>query len=386
MTHPERRKELQIFSPPCPCCAEQWPDCFSGNMHGHILQLCVIQAVASFLHLEPKTATVLRGSEVRFNCSTDESWDVMTWLLGGRTILSISEVHGLLGRDDSVWTVNHSLSSVSVWELVLMNASFSPTVQELTCELLPTKISRSTADLFVQEKGNVRILEGDLSVQEGMLVTFRCQALGWYPKPSVSWLVNATAVDRGDYNTSSLQDPSGLFNSTSVLEMKAEASSAVECVASVSAALAQQTSSVKLTVVAPQTTQQDHTVVIAVIVSVCTIILLAALILILCYRKKRTKLSSENKCSSSSWTVNLSSERRSVADETRGKVNPGYNADDVTSSGHSDLRNRADSPINIISSSRVPDIVIFSSQNQNEEDVSNLDCNGAKTVRRVTTV
>ncbi|XDV31734.1 hypothetical protein PO909_002696 [Leuciscus waleckii] len=121
-----------------------------------------------------------------------------------------------------------------------------------------------------------------------MLVTFRCQALGWYPKPSVSWLVNATAVDRGDYNTSSLQDPSGLFNSTSVLEMKAEASSAVECVASVSAALAQQTSSVKLTVVAPQTTQQDHTVVIAVIVSVCTIILLAALILILCYRKKRT--------------------------------------------------------------------------------------------------
>jgi len=40
-----------------------------------------------------------------------------------------------------------------------------------------------------------------------------------------------------------------------------------------------------------------------------------------------------------------------------------------------------------IVSQQVPDIVIFSSRNQNEEDVSNLDCNGAKkTVRRITTV
>ncbi|KAK9962740.1 hypothetical protein ABG768_008092 [Culter alburnus] len=355
-------------------------------MHGHILQLCVIQAVASFIRLEPKNATVLRGSEVHFNCSTDESWDVMTWLLGGRTILSISVDHGPLGRDERVSTVNHSMSSVSVWELVLMNASFSPTVQEVTCELLPPKLGRSSSDLFVQEKGNVRILEGDLSVQEGMLVTFHCQAIGWYPNPSVSWLVNATTVDRGDYNTSSLQDPSGLFNSSSVLQIKAEASTAVECWASVSAALAHQTSRVNLTVVAPETTE-DYTVVIAVIVSVCTIILLAVLILILCYRKKLTKLSSENKVSSSSWTVNLSSERRCVSDETRGNVNPGYNAEDVTSSGHSDLRNRADSTIHIISPPRVPDIVIFSYQNQKEEDVSNLYCKEAKkTVRRVTTV
>lgn len=107
-------------------------------------------AVASFIHLEPKNATVLRGSEVHFNCSTDESWDVMTWLLGGRTILSISVEHGPLGRDEGVSTVNHSMSSVSVWELVLMNASFSPTVQEVTCELLPTKLGRSSSDLFVQ--------------------------------------------------------------------------------------------------------------------------------------------------------------------------------------------------------------------------------------------
>lgn len=109
-------------------------------------------AVASFIHLEPKNATVLRGSEVHFNCSTDESWDVMTWLLGGRTVLTISVVHGPLGSDESVSTVNHSMSSLSVWELVLMNASFSPTLQEVTCELLPTKLGRSSSALFVQGK------------------------------------------------------------------------------------------------------------------------------------------------------------------------------------------------------------------------------------------
>ncbi len=107
-------------------------------------------AVASFIHLEPKNATVLRGSEVHFNCNTDESWDVMTWLLAGRTILTISAEHGPLGRDESVSTVNHSMSSLSVWELVLMNASFSPTVQEVTCELLPPKLGRSSSALFVQ--------------------------------------------------------------------------------------------------------------------------------------------------------------------------------------------------------------------------------------------
>lgn len=353
-------------------------------MHGHILQLCVIQAVASFIHLEPKNTTVLRGSEVHFNCSTDESWDVMTWLLGGRTILTISVEHGPLGRDESVSTVNHSTSSLSVWELVLMNAFFSPTAQEVTCELLPTKLGRSSSALFVQEKGNVRILESDQSVQEGMFVIFHCQASGWYPDPSVSWVVNGTTVDRSDYNTSSLQDPSGLFNSTSVLQMKAETSTAVECWASVSAARAHQSSSVKLTVVAPKT-PQDYTVVIAVIVSVCTIILLAVLILILCYRKKVTKSSSENKVSPSLWTVNLSCRRRS-ADETRGKVNLGYHTEDVTSSGHHDLRNRADGTINIISPPRVPDIIIFRSQNQKEEDFSNLYYKGGKTVRRVTTV
>ncbi|KAL1260012.1 hypothetical protein QQF64_007839 [Cirrhinus molitorella] len=364
---------------------EQWPDCFSGNMHGHILQLCVIQAVASFIHLEPKNATVLRGSEVYFNCSTDESWNVMSWLLGGRTILTISVEHGPLGSDESMSVINHSISSLSVWELVLMNASFSPTVQEVVCELLPTRLGRSSSSLFVQEKGNVRILESDLSVQEGMIVTFHCEVSGWYPDPSVYWVVNGSTVDRGDYNTSSLQDLNYLFNSTSVLQIKAEMSTIVECWASVSAALAHQSSSVKLTVVAPKT-PQDYTVVIAVIASVCTIILLAVLILILSYRKKLTKPSSENKFSSSLWTVNLSSRRWSVADETRGKVNLGYHTEDVTSSGHHDLRNRADSTINIICPPRVPDIVIFSSQNQKDAAFSSLYCKGAKTIRRVTTV
>lgn len=223
------------------------------------------------------------------------------------------------------------------------------------------------------------MLESDQSVQEGMFVIFHCQASGWYPDPSVSWVVNGTTVDRSVYNTSSLQDPSGLFNSTSVLQMKAETSTTVECWASVSAARAHQSSSVKLTVVAPKP-PQDFTVVIAVIVSVCTILLLAVLILILCYRKKVTKSSSENKVSPSLWTVNLSSWMRSVTDETRGKVNLGYHTEDVTSSGHHDLRNRADGP------PRVPDIIIFRSQNQKEEDFSNLNYKGGKTVRRVTTV
>ncbi|XP_056329425.1 immunoglobulin superfamily member 5 isoform X1 [Danio aesculapii] len=349
-------------------------------MHIHILQLCVIQAAASFIHLEPRNVSVLRGREVRFNCSTNAPWDVMNWRLGEDTILVVSVEHGTLARSESISTVNHSMSSLTVWELILSNSSFSQTVQEIRCELLPTNLKSSSA-LFVQEKGSVRILEGDLSVQRGVFVTFHCQAIGWYPEPSVLWMVNGTSVDRSDYNTSSIQETNNLFNSTSELQLKADTSTTVECWASVSAPLSRQNSSVKLTVVAPKSTQ-DYTVVIAVIVSVCTIILLAVLILILCYRKKLAKSSSENKASFySSWADNLSCERRSVADETSGKVNLGYNTEDITSSGHSDLGNRADSTIYISSSPQVPDIVIFSSQNQD------LYSNSAKkTVRQVTTV
>ncbi|XP_056329426.1 immunoglobulin superfamily member 5 isoform X2 [Danio aesculapii] len=310
-------------------------------MHIHILQLCVIQAAASFIHLEPRNVSVLRGREVRFNCSTNAPWDVMNWRLGEDTILVVSVEHGTLARSESISTVNHSMSSLTVWELILSNSSFSQTVQEIRCELLPTNLKSSSA-LFVQEKGSVRILEGDLSVQRGVFVTFHCQAIGWYPEPSVLWMVNGTSVDRSDYNTSSIQETNNLFNSTSELQLKADTSTTVECWASVSAPLSRQNSSVKLTV----------------------------------------ESSSENKASFySSWADNLSCERRSVADETSGKVNLGYNTEDITSSGHSDLGNRADSTIYISSSPQVPDIVIFSSQNQD------LYSNSAKkTVRQVTTV
>lgn len=89
-------------------------------------------------------------------------------------------------------------------------------------------------------------MEGDLSAQEGTLVMFHCQAMGWYPSPTVSWAISYIVVDRSDFNTSDLQDPDGLFNSISVLQIKAEMSTTVEC--QVSAAPAHQTSSVKLTV------------------------------------------------------------------------------------------------------------------------------------------
>ncbi|XP_056612101.1 immunoglobulin superfamily member 5 isoform X1 [Triplophysa dalaica] len=350
-------------------------------MHGYNLQLnlllCTIQTVASFIQLEPMVVTVLRDSAVHFNCSTNESWDVMTWLLDGRTILTISVHHGPLGSDEIVSTLNHSTSALSVWELILMNAPFKPKAQEVRCEFLPTKSSRPSSTLFVQENGNVSILEGDLSAQEGTLVMFHCQAMGWYPSPTVSWAMSYIAVDRSDFNTSDLQDPDGLFNSISVLQIKAEMSTTVEC--QVSAAPAHQTSSIKLTVVQPETTQ-DYMAVIAVTVIVCTVVLLVALVLILYYKRKLTKTALKNTFSSSSpWTVNLDGIETSVAGETRGKINRGYHAEDATGSGHSDLSNRADSMTNITSPPR------HTSQNQTQGG-SNLYSKEVKTVRRVTTV
>lgn len=100
------------------------------------------------VHLKPRGVTVLRGAEVRFNCSTSEPWDVMVWQLNGRSALAISAQHGPLGSDDRVWALNHSTPATSVWEFILKSSTFSPEVQEVACELLPLHIL--TANLSVQ--------------------------------------------------------------------------------------------------------------------------------------------------------------------------------------------------------------------------------------------
>ncbi|XP_076838118.1 immunoglobulin superfamily member 5 [Brachyhypopomus gauderio] len=281
------------------------------------------------LVLEPRNVTTLRGTPARFTCSVSERWDVMVWQLDTTPLLTISMEHGPLGCSDSVCAVNRSTGSASAWELVLNTPTFTRTVQEVVCTLLPSKDQRqTTAALLVQEKGTVTILGGNMSVQEGALLTLECQAQGWYPTPTLSWTINGTSVDSSRFNTSSVEDATGLFNLTSVLRVKVEGTSWVECLVCVSALNTPQRSSVSVCVEPPG---DDRALVIAVAVIAC-IIAVVALLALLFYCVRLGVVS--KLCHDGTSLEDQDSGKTSERETTEGKVNQGYQHETPSESSH----------------------------------------------------
>ncbi|XP_026878085.2 immunoglobulin superfamily member 5 [Electrophorus electricus] len=258
----------------------QWLDCFRGNKHG-ILRIAVlahlIQVVVSTMAMEPRNVTALCGTSVCFNCSSNEDWDAKVWQLNRRSLLAVCVEHSPLGCNDDVCVVNHTTWAGSVWEFVLSSPEFTPAVQEVACELLPSMDKRKTADLFVKEKGTVMILDGNVSAQQGALLTLQFQGEGWHPVPTVALTITSTSVESSGFNTSSVQDCTGLLNFTSVLSVRVEGCSWVERLVCVSALPTPRRS---IASVCTEPPEHDSAVVIVVAVTVCTIALLALLTLL----------------------------------------------------------------------------------------------------------
>ncbi|XP_030632318.1 immunoglobulin superfamily member 5 isoform X2 [Chanos chanos] len=338
--------------------------------------LCAIQALASEMELIPSNVTVLRGDEVRFNCSTRRSWDVMVWLLSSRTVMTISALYGRLGDDVRYGAVNHSTSEKSVWEFVLWNASLSRTVQEVACDL--QNIDRKTAALFVQETGSVRIV-GDRPVQKGELVLLHCAAEGWFPEPAVVWIVNGKEAGGDEYNVTSIQDSAGLFHSNSTLGVRAERTTTVECQASVTALSAPQRHNITLAVVS-----EDNTVLIAVTTSVCVLVLLLLAVgIVVWFRTIAAKMDEQDERS----LDQQDRERNSAVSDTGGRVNPGYLSEGRTDTGCNDLSGSDYRQTNPISARKIPDVVYANIRTVRSEDShSSTGSDGVKRTRLVTTV
>ncbi|XP_035648174.1 immunoglobulin superfamily member 5 [Oncorhynchus keta] len=362
------------------------------NLIPLILLACVTQVLNSQMQLNPRSITLLRGDTARLICSTAEPWQVMVWILNGGSVLTISAQYGILSNNPNVNAINCSTNQLSSWELTLNRVQRSYQGQ-VTCDL--QNIQRQTADLFVQERGNVAITGGNVTVLKGEEILFQCLAVGWYPVPSLTWLVNGREVDQSQYNisTEGPVDVDGLYNLTSNLSVQAAESSHVECLASVSALPTPQASSVRLTVVAEVDVENvcdDCAVLMAVTASVSAVLLLLLLsiCIVLCYiRRRRAK-------SSLPEAIRIDeskSGRSSVAEETGGEVNLGYTTEGHSDAGHSDLivTGETHSQMNSISAHKIPDVVSSSNflPTTRESTAPTDHCgDGSKTVRRMTTV
>ncbi|XP_053177340.1 immunoglobulin superfamily member 5 isoform X2 [Scomber japonicus] len=336
--------------------------------------------VGAQVKLVPETLTVLRGDEARFTCSITPSntkWAAMVWTLNNRVALTISREHGILpSRDLNVMAENGSSSKVDSWVFILNNTE---RLHEgpVACDI--QDFERKTANLFVQEKGSVKVFGDNKLAFRGHSVLFECEAAGWYPQPTLRWQVTDKKVSQSEYTISS--EASGLnFTVTSTLNVTAMKSSRVDCLASVSALPAPLMSSVHLTVVAEVVEEAvDCTVPLAVTASVLGFLLLLLLCIctVLCYRQRRQAKQSRQEEARFEPSVNVQSPFATV---TGGNVNLGYSNESTTDAAHNELIMETPRQMDFASFDKVPDLVSFRSQSPHQDSQAHMN------IRRLTTV
>ncbi|XP_019950448.2 immunoglobulin superfamily member 5 isoform X1 [Paralichthys olivaceus] len=356
----------------------------------HLLVLllsCWIQAAGAQLKLSPETRTVLRGQEARFTCSTyNPRWTVMLWLLNGKAALTISKVHGVLPSTISNVTAEPvSGSKGDSWVFVL-NSTERYNQGQVTCDL--QGIDRKTADLFVQEKGIIKVSGDNMLAFKGQSVIFECQAAGWYPEPSLYWQVNDKKVSQADYNISSEESGKSLFTVSSNLSVMAAKSSRVECLVFVSALVTPLKSGVRLTVVAEVVQEDDDcTVLLAVTatLSALLLLLLLGICIVLWYRQRRRANPSPQE---PAWFDQSAVGRGPVAEVTKGKVNLGYSNENPTDADYSELIMEIRRKMDFASFHKVPDVVHSSSTSLHSESQGQASTSEENpvNVRRITTV
>lgn len=291
----------------------------SGNMDVFILSLFLLTIRgASAQVIEPQSAVVLKGSQARFNCSTTQAQPVMTWLVNGFLVVNIQPTAVYIS-DPRFALTNYSTPGSFKWEFMITNVLRGDNGQ-VTCQIF--NVAPQTSTLSVQERGNVAIIGGNQKVTEGVQTTFQCQAVGWYPEPTVSWSVNGVGVNT--CNTTSVSQ-GNVFNTNCTLSVTAAKNSSVQCLAKVSAMSTPDSDTVILTVV-PKASTRDQTILIAVTVafSAAALLFLLIVLIIICCRRKREKSSYEEEVR----RAQLQAQHRSRArGDGHGRDNRGYARD-----------------------------------------------------------
>lgn len=339
-----------------------------------LLLYWTLPAEAAEMWLEPDVQTVLHGEDTRFTCTTRRpQWGAMIWQLNGKTVLTISQLSGVVPSTNPNITAEKT-SSADGWVLVLKNTQRQHE-GEVTCDL--QEVEKKTAQLFVQERGRVS-LQGPSMALRGHTVEFVCQAEGWYPLPTLHWHLNDKQVNRDMYNFSSGLTE-GLYSISSNLSVTASSSSELVCSLSVSAMTLPLSSTARLTVVAEVLDEGDSsTVGLAVLGSLCALLLLALLLLCtLLYRNKTREVAQQQ----ATRFVQSECRSTSVAGVTQGMVNLGYTNDREVYL--SELFTGAPNPFTAFTVDQVPDVVSSSSQSFHSDS---QDQEISKNIRSITTV
>ncbi|KAM6284494.1 immunoglobulin superfamily member 5 isoform 2-T5 [Spheniscus humboldti] len=97
----------------------------------------------------PTNATVLAGSEARFNCTVSVGWVILIWLSNGNPVLTVINSQGAVETSDRFTSQNYTSSNGFTSELIIHNTQLSDS-GKIECNIQQLSES-SFAFLSVQE-------------------------------------------------------------------------------------------------------------------------------------------------------------------------------------------------------------------------------------------
>ncbi|XP_054980518.1 immunoglobulin superfamily member 5 [Sorex araneus] len=258
-----------------------------------ILKLTVLQADASNQILEgPRDATVLAGSEARFNCTVSPGWQLLMWTLNGVVVLSLTPSEVIVTNErftEQSYPVGAGGGNIS--ELTIHSVQLGDAGQ-VSCSLQGNGQS-STAVLSVQAVGTLSIPKtGPVLRNQPCNVT--CNASGWTPLPELSWELEIPAVNS---SYSNVLEPNNPNSTSSVLTLVPQDSGPVTCVARMRGLSEPRSVTANLTVVSslggsgPGPALPTWAIVLLAVSLTLLLILIITLVVIFCcyYPRRREK-------------------------------------------------------------------------------------------------
>ncbi|XP_063080604.1 immunoglobulin superfamily member 5 isoform X2 [Cavia porcellus] len=228
-----------------------------GGRNGVLATLVVLAALtasgSSYQILEgPQNATVLQGSEARFNCTVSPGWKLIMWALKGTVVLSITDQEPII-TNNRFTTASYDVDSNFISEMIIHNVQPSD-AGLVRCSLQNSDLDGS-AFLEVQVMGTLHILGDSLVVVENEPCNVTCEASGWVPLPDITWEVG---VPVSHSSSSSFLEPGDLPRAVNVLALTPQGNGTLTCVAELRTLQASRSVTVDLTVVQPPPDSVDE--------------------------------------------------------------------------------------------------------------------------------
>ncbi|XP_009889637.1 PREDICTED: immunoglobulin superfamily member 5 [Charadrius vociferus] len=250
----------------------------------------------------PTNATVLAGSEARFNCTVSTGWVILIWLSNGNPVLTLVSSEGAFETSDRFTSQNYTSSNGFTSELIIHNTQLSDS-GKIECSIQEPGKS-SFAFLSVQVNGSLFIKNSTLTVKENKTVEIVCEALGWAPAPEITWMTNDSFIDKSRYVTYQSQRSDGLHDALSILTLTLTDTEILTCLADIEALPNPQNATLTC-IFLNSTIENDYredngstwVIVLAVVLSLVGIILLIIIIVVVvrccCLKKKGSTYQNE---------------------------------------------------------------------------------------------